>query len=240
MLQTIVSTISGGMTASIGSFVHEKNSQESEKLFKLLCTVQWMVATIVIINFYILADGFITLWLGSEYIINEVIFILLLMNTFIIIVRGPIDGFIAAYGLFHDVKAPVLELLINIIISVVGGYYFGIAGVLSGTFFSVGLVVLGWKPYFIYKSKFAGNYKGYLITCVIRLVITSIVVLIVIKFVQFINIEVNGVFSWIKLALVTTCISIVSTVLVYLVTDKSARKIFKKMVSILKIDKVKI
>lgn len=41
------------------------------------------------------------------------------------------DSFIVAYGLFQDVYAPVVEAILNLGLSVVLGYYYGLAGIIG-------------------------------------------------------------------------------------------------------------
>lgn len=58
------------------------------------------------------------------------------------------DSFIVAYGLFQDVYAPVVEAILNLGLSVVLGYYYGLAGIIGGVIISLLFIAYGWKPYF--------------------------------------------------------------------------------------------
>ena len=112
----------------------------------------WMAST-VCFGMYMLGDSFITLWMGGEYLLSHTAFVLQIIITFISLTRTN-DTFIAAYGLFKDVWAPVVEALLNLGLSIVLGYFFGLEGILCGVLISLLVIVCGWKPYFLYRDGF--------------------------------------------------------------------------------------
>ena len=73
------------------------------------------------------------------------------------------DSFIVAYGLFQDVYAPVVEAILNLGLSVVLGYYYGLAGIIGGVIISLLFITYGWKPYFLYSRGFKLPFKGYVL-----------------------------------------------------------------------------
>ena len=76
-----------------------------------------------------------------------------------ILSRTTVDAYVNAYGLFGDIWAPVTEASINIGMSVLLGYFFGLHGVLLGVLISLLIVVFCWKPWFLFckglRSAFA-------------------------------------------------------------------------------------
>lgn len=68
--------------------------------------------------------------------------------------RGTNDQFIYGYGLFQDTWAPIATLGITILAALVGGYYWGLPGVLLGDVASSITVISIWKPYFLYRYGF--------------------------------------------------------------------------------------
>ena len=68
---------------------------------------------------------------------------LLLMTAilFVNLSRTTVDAYINAYGLFGDIWAPIVEASLNVGLSIILGYYFGLHGVLSGVLISLLLVV---------------------------------------------------------------------------------------------------
>ena len=69
--------------------------------------------------------------------------------------------FLFGFGLFYDIWAPIIEIVINLTIAIWGGYMWGLPGVLLGGLTSQILIVGIWKPYFLFKKGFkepAWNY----------------------------------------------------------------------------------
>ena len=56
---------------------------------------------------------------------------------YINLIRTVVDSFINAYGLFQDIWAPIAEAILNIGLSVLFGYWWGIPGILCGVLISL-------------------------------------------------------------------------------------------------------
>ncbi len=59
-----------------------------------------------------------------------------------------------AYGLFYDTWAPITEAALNAGFSVLLGSFWGLNGVLRGTTLSILIIVMIWKPYFLFSKGF--------------------------------------------------------------------------------------
>lgn len=67
----------------------------------------------------------------------------------------------AAYGLYQDIWAPIAEAMLNLGLSVLLGYYWGLEGILTGVLISLLIIIYGWKPYFLYKNGFKDRLSEY-------------------------------------------------------------------------------
>lgn len=70
-----------------------------------------------------LTGAFISLWLGSEYVLPQHILYLIIINSFISYTRGAIDQFTYGYGLFQDTWAPIAEVIINPTVAIIAGHF---------------------------------------------------------------------------------------------------------------------
>jgi hypothetical protein len=68
--------------------------------------------------------------------------------------------------------APVIETILNIGLSILLGKLYSINGVLCGSLISLFIIVLGWKPFFLFKKGFNINYKHYLLLYTKNIVIS--------------------------------------------------------------------
>lgn len=151
---TSVGVVFAGMSASIGSLVAENNKQHTLEVFWELLSSRLWIAALACYAIYLFVSPFISLWIGSSYLLNEHTLLLILVGAFIRLSRSIIDSFKDAYQLFADVWAPAAEAIINLGASVLFGYLWGLNGILLGSNLSLVLIVLLWKPYYLFRNGF--------------------------------------------------------------------------------------
>jgi O-antigen/teichoic acid export membrane protein len=175
--------------ASVGNLVSEGNKDKILSIFDELFTLRFFLAILACYCVYKLTPTFITHWVGKKYLLDNSTLILLVLIMFINITRLTVDSFLNAYGLFKDVGAPIIELTINIGLSVLLGYFYGIDGVLIGVITSLCLIVLCWKPYFLFKCGFHTKIIYYVILYTKLLLIAFFALFITECLIQFIKID---------------------------------------------------
>ncbi|WP_053992544.1 lipopolysaccharide biosynthesis protein [Mangrovimonas sp. TPBH4] len=151
----------GGIEAGVGNLVAENNYNNIRKVFWEMMSLRFLLGGFMCINLYFLIEPFILIWLGEKYILDQGILILMLVNLFISQVRTPVENFKNAYALFWDIWAPIVEVILNLSVSLVFGRLWGIKGIMFGTLTSLVVVVLFWKPYFLFKHGFKKNVLEY-------------------------------------------------------------------------------
>ncbi|MCK7591028.1 hypothetical protein M0G43_10625 [Subsaxibacter sp. CAU 1640] len=165
-LISLTQIVFSGTGAGIGNLVAENDQKNIKKVFWEMMALQFFIAGFFSIAIYFLISPFIVLWIGEEYVLGRLIVILMIGNFFISLVRSPVQYFQNAYGLFSDTWAPALEIVVNLVISLIFGKLWGISGILLGTFTSLIIIIMIWKPYLLYSKGFklsVWNYwKGFL------------------------------------------------------------------------------
>lgn len=142
------------VNAGIGNLVAEGNKTQMLKIFWELMTIRHFVAGVLCYSIYCYIEPFICLWLGSEYILDHRILVLLAIYIYISYSRGVVDAFNHAHGLYADVWSAWAELILNVSITIIAGIYYGIIGILLGKIISIGFIVILWKPYYLFSSGF--------------------------------------------------------------------------------------
>ena len=160
-LSGLVKMLFSGTGSAVGNLVAENDKEHINKIFWELMAIQFFIAGFLSITLYYLMGSFIILWLGEEYILSNSILLLMIGNFFIYEISSPIERFKNAYGLYSDTWAPIVEAIINLSISFVFGKLWGIEGILLGTLVSLILIVVIWKPYFVFKNGFNKNVWHY-------------------------------------------------------------------------------
>lgn len=156
----LLTALLNGISAGIGNLVAEGDKRKIKSVFWELTSLRIWVGSVVCFGFYELANPFVRLWMGSEFIFDHSAFIVLTIYTYLSLTRTN-DAFISAYGLYQDIGAPLIEAFLNIGSSILLGYYWGITGILLGSVSSLFLVVYLWKPYFLYRNGFREPVKEY-------------------------------------------------------------------------------
>ena len=160
-LNQLVNNFLGSTGAGVGNLIAEGDSKRVQQVFWELSSLRFMVASFLTFALYHLMDSFIVVWLGTEYVLPHSVLVVILANFFISHFRGTNDQFIYGYGLFQDTWAPIATLCITILVALIGGYYWGLPGVLLGDVASSVTVISIWKPYFLYRDGFKKPVSDY-------------------------------------------------------------------------------
>jgi len=63
-------------------------------------------------------------------------------------------NFVQGYGMFNDIGAPAIEATLNLSMSILLGYLYGIQGVLMGSVISMFAIAFIWKPIYLFRWGF--------------------------------------------------------------------------------------
>lgn len=160
-LSQAVDSALGSFGAGVGNLIAEGEKDRIRKVFWEVLSLRFIVAGIIGFCCYHLIEPFISLWLGTDYILDRNILILLLITVFITMTRGAVDMFKEGYGLFADTWAAAAEAIINLTVTLLTAPKYGICGILLGKIVSTLLIVVLWKPYYLYKNGFKENVLHY-------------------------------------------------------------------------------
>lgn len=146
----ILSAIFTSLTASVGNLVAENRPERILSVFyEILASQMWMAMS-VSFAVYNLGSDFITLWLGKEYLLSNLILGILTLTFFLNTAKLNIGSFVSAYGLYGDIWAPLVEAVLNLGLSILLGYFYGLTGILTGIAISIFLVTFCWKTYYVF------------------------------------------------------------------------------------------
>ena len=90
---------------------------------------------------------------------------------FIHLSRSIVDSFKDAYQLFADIWAPIVESIINVGCSILFGYLWGLNGILLGSSVSLVLIVLLWKPYYLFRHGLKASCMTYYMQYALHIVL---------------------------------------------------------------------
>lgn len=150
-----------GMTASFGNLIAEGNMKNTLGVFYQFQSVFLIIAGTLCITCYFQIDAFINVWLGNGFLLQKWILILMLYVMYVSIIRLPVNYFIGGFVLYKDIWAPITEAIINIVVAIIAGHYLGIGGVVIGSVVSLTLIIVLWKPLFLFSHGFNRSSLSY-------------------------------------------------------------------------------
>ena len=159
----LMNAMFNSMNAGVGNLVAEGNKERILSVFEELFAVRTIFICTLCFGVYTLAADFITLWIGEQYVLDNTTLALMVATLYITLSRSTIDAFIAAYGLYGDIWSPIVEASINVGLSVLLGYFYGLHGILAGVMISLFLVIFCWKPIWLFLKGFKVSIKLYMI-----------------------------------------------------------------------------
>lgn len=160
-LQSLVHSLFTGIHASVGNLVAGGDKEHIQHVFEELFSVRFLLASVCCYCLLELMEPFVEVWIGASYVLPRSTLYLMTAILYINISRHAVEAYIAAHGMYQDVMAPVVETVLNIGLSCWFGYLWGMDGVLAGVLVSLVVVVLGWKPYFLFRYGLKQKYSVY-------------------------------------------------------------------------------
>ncbi len=153
-ISLLVNNLTESTSAGVGSLIAEGNKQKILENYWELFYIRLYIAAVVVFGIFIFIEPFISLWIGSQYILPKSVLVILCVNIFINQTNGTTGQFIFGYGMFNDTWVPVAQFITCIILSCVFGAYYGLLGVLIGNTLSLCIYIYMWKPYFLFRWGF--------------------------------------------------------------------------------------
>lgn len=203
--------------AGIGSLIAEGHQEHIFKIYKQLLCIRYYIAGSLCCSIYFLASNFISVWLGKQYVLSDMVVLLICVQTFFNMARGTNDQFSNGYALFADVWAPFAEAIIFVVVAMLLGSKYGLTGVLWGPVASLAIIVNIWKPYYLFSKGLRRGFHSY---CLLVLDYTALLfaAYLASRYVADL-VDIDGSLSWkgwiIQATIFASCMFTVSFVLFY-------------------------
>lgn len=228
-VKSLFSQILSSITASVGNLLVEADIEKTFSVYKKIRFLNFWIATFCSVSIFVVIQSFITLWIGSEYLLSIFVLGVLVLNLYQKMMRSCNDLFLAGAGICVENKyVPLVESILNIVFSIICLKIFGLAGVFMGTIIS-GLALWCYSyPKFVYKKLFNRSYKdyakgtiGYILLFILIATITYYISLFFIVENALLQVVIN----------VIICLIVPNLILFIIFRKTDEFKYFKKLVS---------
>ena len=159
---SISTVIFTNLTASVGNFAVTGSAESRRRVFDVMVFVGAWLTIVFVVCTAILSNDFIVLWLGPDYILPDSTFFWRLSLMFLSCIMQPAFSYREATGLYRETKyVMLLAALVNLVLSIVLGYFWGLDGILAGSTISCVVTYFWYEPHVLFKLYFDKNARSY-------------------------------------------------------------------------------
>lgn len=160
---TFIGSISISLRGIMADYKHKENDDIGYfKVFKIVSFLSFFFVSLMIVGFYCMADNFISLWIGSKYLIERKIFIILLLIRLTDSLCEPILSVFSISGYIFKEKIPlIVSALTNLFLTLILIDKIGLFGVYLATLIALAIKWIS-KFGYVIKGVFA-RYKSNII-----------------------------------------------------------------------------
>lgn len=162
-LSLFINQITNSLESSIGNLNAASTKEKKEDIFYkvlFLCFFIYGLSTVLLMA---LINDFINIWIGEKYLFDNLVVFSIMLYVYVNGVNFACYSFRTTSGLFEKAKIiPLIEVILNIVISIVLAKYIGTAGVFFGTSIAKFLTFFWSDPKLLYGNLFKKeNIKNY-------------------------------------------------------------------------------
>lgn len=173
-------SIFNAATASLGNLIATESYEKRYEVFKRYNFLGFWIFGWTGLCLYVLLTPFVKLWLGDDFLIDGLTLGLVMVNYYLVGMRVTVGNVKMAAGLYsQDQWAPIVQAVINLIVSIVGAMRMGLSGVFLGTVVSSICVPCWYRPLIVYKYAFHKPAREYFSRYFIYMIVAIVNVLLV-------------------------------------------------------------
>lgn len=224
-VKNLVQALTGGVDASFGDMIAKGEQENLNRSFKVYELFYFTLITIVYIITIVMIVPFVkvyTLGITDANYYRPLFGILITVAELVWSIRLPYNGITLAAGHFKETgKGAWVEAFINLIISIVLVFKFGIIGVAIGTLVAMTIRTI---EFMYHTSKYILKRRQF--DSIKRIIILSMEMLIIVPIGFYISnfIEVNSYINWLALAIIVGIIALLGVSIVNGIIYKSDLK----------------
>ena len=174
-LNSLLSQVFNGLTASIGNHNAVESREKRFELFSFLNMMNFWIFGWAALGIFFCSSDLVQLCFGEEYVLSREIPFIMALNFFSVGMMNAVWTYKHTLGLFHYGRfIQFFTGILNIFFSVLLGTYWGLFGILAATFFARAFTSLWYDPYAVFKYGFEKSPTAY-----VKRTVKYIVVLLV-------------------------------------------------------------
>lgn len=215
MLNSFIYSALNSVISTIGNVNAKENVEKRYNVFQTINFLAFLIFAVCGLCLYNLLSLFVSkIWIGDKFLIDEVSVLTICLVFFINGIMQTNDAIKSSAGLYDKDKwVPIIQSIINIVVSIILVHYLGLCGVFIGTIVSA-LFVMIVKPHIIYKYIFERKAWSYYVTFLKQLLIIFIAGFIT-RWIMSFNLIHNAILAFIVYGLLSVFVLLVIVYIFY-------------------------
>ena len=158
-IKTLFEKVFSSMAHSLGNLHTTKKPKHEYEVFERINIISALLGGTAFVGIFVVADDFVNLWLGSEWVIPQPFSFLMGLEIYTMAIRKVLGKYRNTMGLFQQAKyRPLFGMIINLVVSAALAKSWGICGVLVGTIVADWTTFMWFDPIIIHKYGFKNEF----------------------------------------------------------------------------------
>ena len=166
---TFITMVFTSLKASVGNYIISKSKEDQLKMFSILegfCSI----------CFIILIPDFIQICFGMEYVLSFEVLICIVLDFYTSHIRQTLWAYRETTGIFKKTRyVTMITAIINIVLSIILGYYFGVIGIIGATVIARMMCAWWIEPIIIFRDYFNSSPIPYFVTYIKRMILVTVI-----------------------------------------------------------------
>lgn len=172
VIQDVLASVLHSFAGSLGNLHVLESDKKNEQVFRCLNLCNLWFITFASVCFLVLFQPFITLWIGPQYLFEESVVFIIVMNFATNYMQAVVQIYKDTTGLFVRGKyRPVATVILNLVLSLIWVKTMGISGVFLGSIVSRLCTTWSYDAWLIHRHAFHVSPVRFYWDCVVTAVL---------------------------------------------------------------------
>jgi O-antigen/teichoic acid export membrane protein len=226
---SLIVQVFSSLTASVANINAIESQDKKIETFNLINFMNFWIYGFFSVAILFLINDFILIWIGQNYVLPLSVVVLLVINFYMYGMQNAVWMFKFTLGIFKQGQYIILfTALINLVLSFIFGYYYGLVGILAATAIARMVTNAWFDPYIVFKLGLNLNPLHYLIKYIKYLLILVLSIAVILVIMNYVT--VNGL-----LLVVIKVIVVMITPNIFIILFYRNNADFKNLMSMLNV-----
>ncbi len=224
LLTSFMNLIFNSLLSTVGNIIVVESKEKQYESYKKIDLVGFFIVSYMTVILFSVFNDFIGLWAGDDYVLDSITVLLIISNFYMVGMRIVINTVKNAAGMYKiDRFIPLVQSVVNLVVSLALAPVMGLTGVIIGTVVSSVTVPMIIRPYLTFKHVLEHSFTDYIHRHCLYIVLVVAICTIMALFRNYATIESNMIRMIISGLIATVLYGIV--IIVVFAKDKTFKEL---------------